>query len=263
MNIKFYKYHGAGNDFVMVDNRGLDFDKHNNVLIESICHRRFGVGADGLILLENLSGYDFKMVYYNSDGYEATMCGNGARCIVAFAKQLGIICDKTTFMASDGPHDAFVSPEGLVDLHMIDVSKVDTLADGFFLNTGVPHLVHFVDDLHVIDVNIEGRQLRYDARFQPEGTNVNFVSHKGNELIVYTYERGVEAETLACGTGIVASALSASIKDNNSEGEYFITAKGGNLSVRYKRENGIFTNVWLKGPAKHVYSAELETSELL
>lgn len=262
MNIKFFKYHGAGNDFVMIDNRMLNFDRNDHNLIESICHRRFGVGADGLILLENAPDFDFRMVYFNSDGFEASMCGNGARCIVAFAKQLGIISNKTTFIASDGPHDALIS-EGLVDLHMRDVTSVDVLVDGFFLNTGVPHLVHFVDDLHVVDINIEGRQLRYDARFQPEGTNVNFVNHNGNNLIVYTYERGVEAETLACGTGIVASALSASLRDNKTEGEYFITAKGGNLNVRFKKEGNGFTDVWLKGPAKHVYSAELETNELL
>lgn len=262
MELKFYKYHGAGNDFVIIDNRNKIFNAEDHNLIEAICHRRFGVGADGLLLLENEEGYDFRMVYFNSDGYEATMCGNGGRCIVAFAARLGIISNNARFIASDGPHEAIVISNDIIDLHMIDVKNVKTLTDGYFLNTGVPHLVHFVDDLHVIDVNLEGRQLRYDARFQPEGTNVDFVSHNGDDLIVYTYERGVESETLACGTGIVASALSAALKDNKLEGEYKITAKGGNLSVRFKKANNHFEEVWLKGPAKHVYTGIIETCEL-
>jgi diaminopimelate epimerase len=146
----------------------------------------------------------------------------------------------------------------LIDLHMIDVNKIEKLTDGYFLNTGVPHLVHFVDDLHVIDVNIEGRQLRFDARFQPEGTNVNFVKINEDHLLVYTYERGVEAETLACGTGITAAALSAAAKLNINVGEFKISAKGGELSVRFKKDNNHFTDVWLKGPAKLVYKGFVE-----
>jgi diaminopimelate epimerase len=258
MNLHFYKYQGAGNDFIIIDNREQIFDANNENLIESLCHRRFGIGADGLILLEDTIGFDFRMIYFNLDGKEASMCGNGGRCIVAFARKLGLIDSTTRFIASDGPHEAKIDANGLVDLHMIDVEKIEKLTDGYFLNTGVPHLVHFVDDLHVIDVNIEGRQLRFDARFQPEGTNVNFVKIEGENLIVYTYERGVEAETLACGTGITASALSAAAKLNKDEGEFKITAKGGDLSVRFKKENNHFSNIWLKGPAKLVYEGIVE-----
>lgn len=262
MKTQFYKYHGAGNDFVVIDNRDGNFDGKYHNLIEAICHRQFSVGADGLMLLENAEGYDFKMKYFNSDGYEASMCGNGGRCIVAFAKKLGLITDYAKFIASDGPHEAYITGDGLVDLHMTDVEKVDAVADGYFLNTGVPHLVHFVDDLNLVDVNIEGRQLRWDARFQPDGTNVNFVKAEGNQLTVYTYERGVEAETLACGTGITASALSAAVKAQLSQGEYNIVAKGGELSVKFKKEGDKFVDIWLKGPAKMAYKGELETTEL-
>jgi diaminopimelate epimerase len=258
MKQEFFKYQGAGNDFIMIDNRDNHFDRSNEVLIESLCHRRFGVGADGLILLEEAEGYDFRMFYFNSDGREASMCGNGGRCIVAFASKLGLIGSVTRFIASDGPHDAIIDENKLVDLHMTDVTKITPLVDGYFLNTGVPHLVHFVDDLHVVDVNIEGRQLRFDARFQPEGTNVDFVKIEGDHLVVYTYERGVEDETLACGTGIVASALSAAYKTGIEKGEFPIVAKGGDLRVKFEKQNGHFTNIWLKGPAELVYCGNVE-----
>lgn len=258
MKQQFFKYQGAGNDFIMIDNRDKKFDGSNEVLIESLCHRRFGVGSDGLILLENAEGYDFRMIYFNSDGREASMCGNGGRCIVAFAKMLGLIDSEAKFIASDGEHDASIDEDNLVDLHMIDVKEISPLIDGYFLNTGVPHLVHFVEDLHVIDIELEGRQLRYDARFQPAGTNVNFVKIDDNQLTVYTYERGVEAETLACGTGIVASALSAAYKEGIDKGEFPVVAKGGNLRVKFEKQNGHFTNIWLKGPAEIVYSGVVE-----
>jgi diaminopimelate epimerase len=258
MKLNFYKYQGAGNDFIIIDNRDKIFDAKNEVLIETLCNRRFGIGADGLILLENVNGYDFRMIFFNLDGKEASMCGNGGRCIVVFAKSLGLIDSKALFLSSDGPHEAYIDSEGLVDLHMIDVPKIEKLTDGFFLNTGVPHLVHFVEDLHVVDVNIEGRQLRYDARFQPEGTNVNFVKMEDDHLIVYTYERGVEAETLACGTGITASALSAAVKLGINNGEIKISAKGGLLSVMFEKVDNHFENIWLKGPAKFVYNGEIE-----
>lgn len=259
MYYRFFKYQGAGNDFIVIDNREEIFDKSNHRLIEFLCHRRFGVGADGLMTLENASGYDFKMTYFNSDGYEASMCGNGGRCIVAFAKKLDLIAERALFLAADGPHHAKIDGD-LVDLQMTDVKKIDTLTDGFFLNTGVPHLVHFVDDLNLVDVNLEGRQLRYDARFQPEGTNVNFVKQNGNQLIVYTYERGVESETLACGTGITAAALSAAFRAGLDSGKFDIQAKGGNLQVRWKTNDKVFTDIWLKGPAELVYEGEINTS---
>lgn len=258
MKLSFSKYQGAGNDFIIIDNRTGFFNGNNEPLIEFLCHRRFGVGADGLMLLEKDDTYDFSMRYYNSDGREASMCGNGGRCIVAYTKKLGLIKEKTIFRAADGLHEAVLENENLVDLQMIDVEKVDEHSDGYFLNTGVPHLVHFVDDLNVIDVNIDGRQFRYDARFQPEGTNVNFVKQNGNHLTVYTYERGVECETLACGTGITAAALSAAYRTQKEEGVYSITAKGGELEVRFKKENNIYKNIWLKGPAEKVFAGQID-----
>ncbi|MDA3881308.1 MAG: diaminopimelate epimerase [Prolixibacteraceae bacterium] len=259
MKYTFYKYQGAGNDFIMIDNREQVFDGKNAKLIEFLCHRRFGVGADGLITLEKSDSYDFEMKYYNSDGYEAEMCGNGGRCITSFAQKLGVIDSQTLFMAADGVHEAIIGDDRLVDLKMSDVEIIEVHSDGYFLNTGVPHLVHFVDDLKIIDVDIEGRQLRYDARFQPAGTNVNFVKHEGDKLTVYTYERGVECETLACGTGIAASALSAAFKSGVNEGKFYIAAKGGNLEVKFAREGEQFTNVWLKGPAELVYQGIIDT----
>jgi diaminopimelate epimerase len=259
MKYTFYKYQGAGNDFIIIDNREKIFDGKNAKLIEFLCHRRFGIGADGLITLEKSNVYDFEMHYYNSDGYEAEMCGNGGRCIVAFAKKLGIVENNANFLAADGPHEAYIDDGGLVDLKMGDVENVEVHTDGYFLNTGVPHLVHFVDDLKIIDVDIEGRQLRYDARFQPAGANVNFVKHESEKhLTVYTYERGVESETLACGTGITASALSAAYKSGVESGTYMVTAKGGDLEVKLKRNGGQFTDIWLKGPAEMVFEGSID-----
>ncbi|HKM92489.1 MAG TPA: diaminopimelate epimerase [Prolixibacteraceae bacterium] len=262
MDLKFYKYQGAGNDFIMIDNRDRKFDVKNEKLIEFLCHRRFGIGADGLIALSKAQEFDFKMSYFNSDGKEAEMCGNGGRCIAAFAKKLGIINNEAHFLAFDGEHHAIIDHLGLIMLEMTNVHEVKSYVDGYFLNTGVPHLVHFVDELKSIDVNIEGRQLRYDARFQPAGTNVNFVKQNDNHLTVYTYERGVEGETLACGTGITASALSAATREGKHKGVYFITAKGGSLEVSFEREGDMFKNIWLKGPAELVYTGMISTSEL-
>ena len=258
--MQFYKYQGAGNDFVVIDNRNKTFDDKNEKLVEFLCHRRFGVGADGLMLLQNTDDYDFEMRYYNSDGREASMCGNGGRCIVAFAKYLGIIDRETTFLAVDGVHMAKINPDATVDLEMSEVADVKVYDDGRFMDTGSPHLVKFVDDLHIVDVDIEGRQLRYDARFQPDGTNVNFVHKNANHLTVFTYERGVEQETLACGTGITASALSAALSDGLEKGSYQVSAKGGNLSVRFEREGDVFTNIWLNGPAELVFKGEVEVN---
>ncbi len=258
MQLNFYKYEGAGNDFVMIDNRTMFFDGSDSKLIEHLCDRRFGIGADGLILLQEADGYDFRMVYFNSDGFEASMCGNGARCVVAFARQLGIIGQSANFMAADGPHRAVCTADGEVDLLLSDVEKIDVFEDGYLTNTGVPHFVTFVENLELVDVNTEGRKLRFDPRFQPNGANVNFVSQENNQLIVYTYERGVECETLACGTGVTASALCAAFRSGIKSGQFFITAKGGRLSVRFKSSNNRFTDVWLKGPARKVFDGKID-----
>jgi diaminopimelate epimerase len=258
MHLQFFKYQGAGNDFVMIDNRNSIFDPKNNQMIARLCDRRFGIGADGLILLQNEEGYDFRMLYYNSDGFEASMCGNGARCIVNFARRLGIISEKAIFLAADGKHTAHVGPDGQVDLHMTDVENVSVFSDGFLINTGVPHFIQFVDDLSPIDVNEQGRLLRFDERFQPAGANVNFVKQTENQLTVHTYERGVECETLACGTGVTAAAIAAAYRDKKDKGEFSISAKGGNLSVRFEVENDRYFNVWLKGPADLVFDGSIK-----
>jgi diaminopimelate epimerase len=257
MELTFYKYHGAGNDFIIVDNRDLKFPADNISYVEWLCDRRFGIGADGLMLLQDYEGYDFEMRYYNSDGREASMCGNGGRCIVAFANHLGIIQEKTSFIAVDGPHEAILEPDGDVNLKMSDVNEVVNEVNEYFLDTGSPHFVKFMDTLDDVDIFTEGRKIRYSDRFKEKGTNVNFVQQEGNQLTVYTYERGVEAETLACGTGITASALSAALRNGLNKGIYPVKAKGGNLSVSFEKTETGFTNIWLKGPAAFVFKGEL------
>ncbi len=259
--IPFSKYQGAGNDFVMIDNRSGFFPKEDQKLIEWLCTRRFGIGADGLILLEAAEGFDFRMVYFNSDGKESSMCGNGGRCIAAFARELGVSeKEHLTFVAVDGPHEAILNADGTVSLHMSDVEAVEIGEDYFLLNTGSPHYVVFVEDLRDINVVESARVIRYSNRFRSEGVNVNFVEPVGDGLKVYTYERGVEDETLACGTGVTAAALAAAIRDSGlSNGEFPIQAKGGNLKVSFEKDGkGRFTNVWLTGQAVRVFSGVVE-----
>lgn len=257
MEIQFYKYQGAGNDFVMVDNRDLFFPKENKGLIHHLCDRKFGIGADGLILLENQVGFDFKMVYFNADGSESTMCGNGGRCIVAFAKELLLIDKNTRFVAIDGLHEAEILENGWVKLGMIDVANIETLsAKEFFLNTGSPHYVKVVDDMPANIVE-EARKVRYSERFSKEGVNVNFIQIDGDKVHIRTYERGVEDETLACGTGSVAAAMVASIFENKQK--FDIITLGGDLAVAFEAN---FSHVYLEGPAIMVFKGVLDTSIL-
>ncbi len=251
MSSQFYKYHGAGNDFIIIDNRNNRFNK-NNELIKNLCHRKFGVGADGLMLLENDNLLDFKMIYYNSDGFEGTMCGNGGRCIVAFAKMLGIISDLTNFNASDGPHQAKIENE-IINLKMSNVSEVKKLEDGYFVNTGSPHFVCKNNSPFNIDINIIGKEIRNQKRFLPNGVNVNFISENKNVIDIATFERGVEAETLSCGTGSVASAIASAYNKNDGEFVYQINAKGGKLQVSFNKKNNDYSNIWLSGPAVKVF----------
>lgn len=260
MELTFYKYEGAGNDFVLLDDRKMQFPEKRADLVKFICDRRFGIGADGLMLLRPKNGYDYKMVYYNSDGIESTMCGNGGRCLAAFAHKLGIIDLKAVFTAADGVHEAELISENYVRLKMIDVTNVETGKDYYYLNTGVPHYVKFLSSIEKLDVFNEGRKIRYSERFAAEGTNVDFVQEYADRIAVRTYERGVENETLACGTGIVASVICTGIRKgiNHSTFSSKVDALGGQLKVTFFRDDSLITNVWLEGPATFVFEGTIK-----
>jgi diaminopimelate epimerase len=257
MEIHFYKYQGAGNDFIMVDNRKPFFPKSDVELIHNLCDRRFGIGADGLILLESSEKQDFNMIYYNADGKEGSMCGNGGRCIVAFAKKLDIIGDETTFEATDGLHYAKIEDD-LINLQMADIENIEIHDNHIFLNTGSPHHVNFCNAVALLDVVELGSKIRYGAPYFEEGTNVNFVEQiSGDSFKVRTYERGVEDETLACGTGVTAVAIAANKTNRTAEEKIFIEVLGGNLEVSFKKENDCYKNVFLKGPAQFVFEGNI------
>lgn len=254
MKIPFYKYQGTGNDFVIIDQREQQFLKRDDqARIERLCDRRFGIGADGLMLLQHKAGYDFEMVYFNSDGRESSMCGNGGRCITAFAHRLGIFEKSCRFWAIDGAHDAIVREDKWVELKMIDVQDVEQGRDFYYLNTGSPHYVTFRDELTGLDVYEEGRAIRYSDRFRAEGTNVNFVQMEGSGITVATYERGVENETLSCGTGVTAAAIAYHLQSGNGVGKVPIKVKGGELEVRFQAGADGFSEIWLCGPAELVF----------
>lgn len=256
MTIRFFKYQGAGNDFVVLDNREEKYTLSPSQ-IEQLCDRRFGVGADGLLLLELLEGYDFRMIYYNSDGKKAEMCGNGGRCLVAFAKYLKIIQERARFLAEDGIHEAIIQPNGIVELKMQDVNGILRSADTAVLNTGVPHYVKYVNNLDKINVQEEGRKIRYSSDYAREGINVNFMEYAPSGLSIRTYERGVEDETMACGTGVTAAAIAAS-GNRNQTYTIPVKARGGSLEVRYdKTGEQHFQNIWLCGPASLVFEGEI------
>lgn len=260
MQFKFYKYQGAGNDFILFDNRNKQFPTNNAELYNKLCDRRFGIGADGIMLLENVDKFDFKMLYYNADGNESTMCGNGGRCLVRFAEDLNIIQSECHFLAVDGPHYAKIS-ENVIELGMIEVNSWNTDGDDITLNTGSPHYVKWVEDIHHIDVYNQGRTIRYNETYKQNGINVNFLEWLKDVLYVRTYERGVEDETLSCGTGVTAAAMAYAIK-NNLYGDISvpINTKGGNLSVRFNRMEQNFSNVYLVGPAVKVFEGQIEIS---
>lgn len=260
MKLNFNKYQGAGNDFVMIDNREsvYEFDIKS---VQFLCDRRFGIGADGLILLANSeqSQVDFKMVYYNADGHESTMCGNGGRCIVAFAKKLGLIKESCVFEAIDGLHEAYFE-EDLVQLKMSNITEIKQESGFFYLNTGSPHHIVFVDDISEIDIKKKGADIRYSSAYESQnGTNVNFIELKDNELLIRTYERGVEDETLACGTGVTAAAIASFVKYENLKKPIQVKAVGGDLSVDFNMKDAQnFEDIWLYNSAKFVFKGEIE-----
>lgn len=258
MEINFYKYEGTGNDFVMIDNRQQTFPKDNIKLIAHLCDRRFGIGGDGLILLENDKNTDFKMVYYNSDGNPSSMCGNGGRCLVAFAKKLQIIQNETTFIAMDGLHYAKIFEDGIVSLQMKDVDNIKVTPEYVFLDTGSPHHVQLVGDLKNLDVKEKGAAIRYSDLYGKPGSNVNFVKQKSNDTFyVRTYERGVEDETLSCGTGATAVAIAMKVLGKTHTNTIQLYVEGGKLEVSFTPLEGRFTNVFLKGPATFVFEGKI------
>jgi diaminopimelate epimerase len=257
MKHKFYKYQGTGNDFVIIDNRKQIFDKSNIKQIAQLCDRRFGVGADGLILLENHLKADFNMIYFNADGNESSMCGNGGRCLVAFAKYLDIVENEATFEAIDGMHHAFIE-EDIVKLQMQDVYDVQKNVSSVFLDTGSPHHVEFTNNLKQLDVKHKGGKIRYSMPYNEAGTNVNFVERINDEIFaVRTYERGVEDETLSCGTGVTAVALAMSYIGETEKNLLTIRTEGGDLQVSFQKEGNVFEDVWLIGPATLVFKGEI------
>ncbi|AVR43896.1 diaminopimelate epimerase [Christiangramia fulva] len=259
MKLTFFKYQGTGNDFVMIDNRDHKISKNNTKLIRHLCDRRFGIGGDGLICLENAEEkeFDFKMIYFNADGNESSMCGNGGRCLVAFAKFLGIIENSAKFIAVDGPHEAFIK-NGIISLKMQNIDAVSKIEDALYLNTGSPHHVIFREGIATMDVKKEGADIRYSDHYKTEGTNVNFVEPvTENEFSVRTYERGVEDETLSCGTGVTAVAIAAFHAGKTSSNSVDLLVQGGKLNVKFEEKNGKYSEVWLSGPAEFVFKGEI------
>jgi diaminopimelate epimerase len=259
MKIEFYKYQGTGNDFVILENRDNKYIGLTNEQVKLICNRRFGVGADGLMLLSKDEKLDFKMVYFNADGNESSMCGNGGRCLVKFAKNQGMNKLTYQFMAVDGPHEADIDMQDIVRLKMQNVNKVDHHSGHAILNTGSPHFVKFASNVEDIDVVETGREIRYSKKFEKDGINVNFVERINEDgIYVRTYERGVEDETFSCGTGVTAAAL-MNAHNENGFNRVEVKTPGGNLSVEFiKIDEEHFEDIWLCGPAEFVYKGEIE-----
>lgn len=258
MNIEFYKYQGTGNDFILLDNREKMYDALSTEQVKWLCDRHFGIGADGLMLLNIKEGYDFEMIYFNSDGNPGSMCGNGGRCMVEFASKMGIKKKEYNFLATDGAHQAEIDLEKRVSLKMQDVKKVEFSLDHYVLDTGSPHYVKYVKDVAAVNVVEEGGRIRRSKEFAEKGINVNFVEIVSDDQIyVRTYERGVENETLSCGTGVTASALITAHNDigfNTVE----VKTKGGNLSVEFEKKSETeFTDIWLSGPVDLVFSGKI------
>jgi diaminopimelate epimerase len=260
MKIDFFKYQGTGNDFVILDNRKKDYNSLTASHIRHICDRRFGIGSDGLMLLNLKDGFDFEMKYYNADGRESSMCGNGGRCLVRFAYELGIHKGVYHFIASDGTHEAEIDTDETVSLKMQDVNRVSKFHGDFLLNTGSPHYVKMVTDVMNVDVFKKGRDIRYSKDFEQDGINVNFVEilSDDDKILVRTYERGVEDETWSCGTGVTAAAL-VCYHNENGFNDVQVKTLGGTLTVEFDRvDDNHYNNIWLSGPADKVFEGSIE-----
>lgn len=258
MGIDFYKYQGTGNDFIIIDNRKNNFPIEDDHFIKDLCNRRFGIGADGLMLLENSNSFDFKMVYFNGDGKLGSMCGNGGRCIVQFAKFLKIINKKTTFEAIGKIYNATIENE-MVSLKMNDVSDIEIHPNHLFLNTGSPHHIKFTENVNSLEVKEIGNKIRYASPYFESGTNVNFVEQiNKNTFKVRTYERGVEDETLSCGTGVTAVAIASHAAKKSTDSTIHLQTLGGTLEVSFDKEDNDYRNIVLKGPAVFVFKGEIQ-----
>jgi diaminopimelate epimerase len=257
MNIAFNKYQGVGNDFIIIDNRNGKINPSDSKLINKLCDRRYGIGADGLILISNHSKADFEMKYFNSDGKLGSMCGNGGRCTAHFALKWKIAGKSQKFMAYDGIHEAGVD-NNIVRLQMSNVNEYTLVENNYFINTGSPHYIVFTNDADSLNVFEEGKKLRWSPLFAPGGTNVDFVQVLDNGLYVRTFERGVEDETLACGTGVTASAIASVLKGHFDTNSVPVRTKGGNLKVEFKINDVKITNIWLTGPATFVFGGTIE-----
>lgn len=252
--VQFFKYQGTGNDFIMIDDRQCQFDETRRDLVRAWCHRKFGIGADGLILIRDHKQYDFEMLYYNPDGSQS-LCGNGSRCAVKFAHALGMIKEQCTFLAVDGAHEGIISGD-TIRIKMRDVGKPAQTDGDYFIDTGSPHHIRIVPKVAGVDVVSEGRSIRNSDRYRPHGTNVNFVEPGENEILVRTYERGVENETLSCGTGVTAVALVMATRGFKSPGS--IRTAGGTLHVSFNRQaDGSYTDIYLSGPAEKIYEGTI------
>jgi diaminopimelate epimerase len=258
MDIQFHKYQGTGNDFIILDNRDNGYLHLTNDQVNFLCDRRFGIGADGLMLLNLKEGYDYEMIYYNADGRAGSMCGNGGRCLVKFAFELGIRRDLYRFLAIDGDHEAEIDPDGIVSLKMKNVKGIKTSHGDFILDTGSPHYVKVISNVMDYDVYRKGKEIRYSPPFAEEGINVNYVEQtKDDEIIVRTYERGVENETFSCGTGVTAAAL-VCYHNENGFNDVTVQTRGGKLSVEYDRiDEDHYENIWLCGPAIKVFEGRI------
>lgn len=257
MIANFFKYQGAGNDFVIIDNRNRDFPKDDVKIINRICDRKFGIGADGLMLLENSDRADFKMIYFNADGHEGSMCGNGGRCLVAFANSLGIFENETIFEAGNTLYKASLHDDQ-VSLQMSDVKRIEKNDGYVFLDTGSPHHVSFENNISDMDVYATGKSIRYSAPYLDSGTNVNFVEKLNDDSFkIRTYERGVENETLSCGTGATAAALAAHYLEKTNKNKVMMKTLGGNLTIDFEREGKLYHSIVLSGPATFVYKGSI------
>jgi diaminopimelate epimerase len=260
MDFQFEKYQGAGNDFIIIDDRKENFPDQDHSLIQKHCDRHFGIGADGLILVRDSDRSDFKMLYFNADGHPSSLCGNGSRCVFAFANKHQMIGNEGTFETSDGIHRGSLTPDDLICIEMGDVLTIEKRGSAIFMDTGSPHHIEFVDQVSAIDVKTQGAAIRYGAPYFETGSNANFVEKVNEkEFNIRTYERSVEDETLACGTGAVAAAIGAHFSGQTPLDMVNINALGGCLQVSFTPDSGQYKNILLIGPATYIFSGNLTT----